>query len=298
MSGSSVASKPDDETLIELINNRLGTGLRRTGRSAAGTLGGAVFVEWPDGRPAVITRYLGPMADARRAAEVLNDARALGLPIPRHDHVLQIDDQVLFVQERLPGSPAEPTPAVIDMIIDLNDRFAGLLADRLDVPALPLCLQHSGDPHPRHEVLAEHSDRSRRILAVIRAIGADAPTTMIGNDLVHIDLTPSNVLLDAAGRLSGVVDWNLGAYRGDRHLALVKTRFELEWSLHGPKPGPAAEAAARLGDHLRQRVAPDLLRVYWAHRMLYQLHFALQSAPPDVVDWHLQVAEDRLLAKE
>jgi len=29
--------------------------------------------------------------------------------------------------------------------------------------------------------------------------------------------------------------------------------------------------------------------------MLYQLHFALQFAPPDVAEWHLHVAEDRLL---
>lgn len=41
--------------------------------------------------------------------------------------------------------------------------------------------------------------------------------------------------------------------------------------------------------------APDVLGPYWAHLMLYQLHFALQFAPPDVAEWHLQVAEERLL---
>jgi CHASE1-domain containing sensor protein len=92
------------------------------------------------------------------------------------------------------------------------------------------------------------------------------------------------------------VDWILGAHRDDHHLALIKTLFELEWGLHSPAPEPAEiAAAARLDEILQQRLAPDIRRAYWAHRVLYQLHFALQFAPPEVVEWHLQVAEDRLL---
>lgn len=113
--------------------------------------------------------------------------------------------------------------------------------------------------------------------------------------VVHIDLTTPNILFDATGGISGVVDWNLGAHRGDRHLALVKTRFELEWGLHSPTAVEEVAAAAHLDEILRQRVAPETLRAYWAHRMLYQLHVALQFAPPDVVEWHLEVAEHRLL---
>jgi hypothetical protein len=103
-------------------------------------------------------------------------------------------------------------------------------------------------------------------------------------------------LFDDNGDITGVVDWNLGAFRGDRHLALVKTRFELEWGLNSPVPDPEERAAAEhLDKFLRQRLAPETLSRYWAHRVLYQLHFALQFAPPDVVDWHLRVAEERLL---
>lgn len=202
-----------------------------------------------------------------------------------------------MVQEILPGCPpTEITPRVIDTIVDLNDQFANLLDHRLDVSILPLCLDKSGDPYPRHEVLASHGCRSRRLLAAIKAAGVTGPQTMIGTDLVHIDLSTPNILFDPTGRITGVVDWNLGAHRGDRHLALVKTRFELEWGLHSPAPDPAeVAAAAHLDQILRERLAPDVLRSYWAHRMLYQLHFALQFAPPDVADWHLQIAEDRML---
>jgi len=123
------------------------------------------------------------------------------------------------VQERLPGSPPSAvTPTVIDAIIQLNERFAHVLHDRPDVPLLSLCLTVSGDPYPRHEVLAAHSDRSRRVLEAIQGNRRAAPEELAGDDLLHVDLTSSNILFDQTGTITGVVDWNLGAYRGDRSL--------------------------------------------------------------------------------
>jgi hypothetical protein len=53
-------------------------------------------------------------------------------------------------------------------------------------------------------------------------------------------------------------------------------------------------ATAHLEQILNEWIDPATLRKYWAHRILYQLHFALQFAPPEVVAWHLDVAESRL----
>jgi hypothetical protein len=134
-----------------------------------------MFIEWPDGRPGVITRFLGSLYEARRTASVLAEAPDAGVPVPRHELILDIDTGVLMVQERLPGcAPPEVTPTVIDTIVDLNDRFAIPLHDRPDVPILSLRLDGSGDPYPRHEVLASHSSRSCRLLDAIRATGAPA----------------------------------------------------------------------------------------------------------------------------
>jgi aminoglycoside phosphotransferase (APT) family kinase protein len=290
--------QPDlaDEALVDAVNKAAGVRLRPVGRAEAGTLGGAIFVGWPDGRPGVVTRFLGTVEEAERTAGVLAHARQCGLPVPRHELVVRVGEDVFMVQERLLGSPpGRMSSAVIDAVVAFNDRFAGLLADRPDVPALALCLDRSGDPYPKHEVLANHSDRSRRILERIRRVGARSPREVAGTDLLHIDLTPPNLLFDEAGGISGIVDWNLGAYRGDRQVALVKTRFELEWSLQAATPDRGSvEAAARLDDVLGERVPADLLQAYWAHRVLYQLHWALQFSPPEVVEWHLAVAEDRL----
>lgn len=292
-----IVTADDDEALIRSINRLAGAGLTRVGRAEHGTLGGAIFVELRNGQPGVVTRFLGPIEDAQRTANVLDHARSHGLPLPRHYLVLKVDHAVIVVQERLPGAPGtKATPAMVDSIVALNERFANALADRHDVPTLPMCLDRSGDPYPRHEVLAAHSDRSRRILAAIKHTATQGPSAAVGHDLVHIDLTPDNVLFDDRGVVTGVVDWNLGAYRGDRWLALVKTRFEQEWSLHATTPRPSdAAAATHLDAILDEHVPPALLRMYWAHRLLYQLHWILQSsAPSEIVNWHLDVAEQRL----
>lgn len=285
-----------DAVILEAVNSKTHASLVLVGRSEEGTSGGALYVAWPDGRQSAVTTFLGPAAHAQQTAGVLELARSKGLLVPRHELIVDTDHGVFVVQERLAGSPPVViTPAVIDAVVNVNDLFAHLLHDRPDVEQLPLCLTQSGAPYPRHEVLAAHSSRSRHVLAAIRGIGAEGPIGLDGDDLLHIDLDLSNVLFGADGAVTGVVDWNLGAYRGDRNLALVKTRFEQEWALHEPGPDPVrVDAARHLDAVLEQRVSPRDLRRYWAHRLLYQLHWALQSMPPEVVDWHLDVAEERL----
>ena len=185
---------------------------------------------------------------------------------------------------------------MIDAVVEVNDRFADLLVGHHEVPTLPLCLRDSGDPYPRHEVLAAHSARSRAILNAIQTIGHEHPEDVSGNDLHHVDLDLSNVLFDELGSVVGVVDWNLGVFRGDRNQALVKTRFEQEWALHAPTPEPMQVAAAsHLDDILKDRVSTTDLSRYWASRLLYQLHWMLQYGRPEHVDWHLAVAEERLM---
>ncbi|MFI9643443.1 hypothetical protein ACIG87_25910 [Micromonospora sp. NPDC051925] len=94
---------------------------------------------------------------------------------------------------------------------------------------------------------------------------------------------------------TGVVDWNLGASRGDRLFALIQTRIDREWFVRATDADPVETAAAvHLDEILAHRIAPATLRLYWAHWMLRQLTWAVRSTPPDVVDWHLDMIETRL----
>ena len=286
-----------DLAVVEAVNRVLRTRMRVIGRAEEGTSGGAIFVDLGDGGSGVITTFLGTRARAEQTAQFVNYAHASGLPVPQHLHVVDVGTTVHLVQERLEGEPSKTvTPAVIDAVVEANDRFADLLVGHHEVPTLPLCLRDSGDPYPRHEVLAAHSARSRAILNAIQTIGQDHPEDVGGNDVHHVDLDLSNVLFDESGSVVGVVDWNLGVFRGDRNQALVKTRFEQEWALRSPAPEPMQVAAAsHLDDVLKNRVSTSDLSRYWASRLLYQLHWMLQYGRPEHVEWHLTVAEQRLM---
>lgn len=286
-------NRAHDRQVVAAINRATDAGLTATGRALFGKLGGAIYAEWPDGRPAVITRFTGPADEADRTVDVLTYVRDRGLPVPRHEPAVRLGDGVYFVQERLPSAPPQPlSPARMEAIVGVNDRFADALAERPDIPPPPLSRTDTRDP--RHAALAARGPRGRRVLdLIVRAIG-HAPLES-GADLVHVDLSGANVLFDEHGTATAVVDWNLGAYRGDRHFALVQTRFDREWFVQSPDPDPVETAAAhRLDEILAERLPADVLRRYWAQWLLHHLDRALRAAPPETIEWHLALAESRL----
>jgi len=127
--------RPDDDDLVEAINRSTGTRLMVRGRSTTGELGGGVFVEWPDGRPGVVTIFQGGVRNARLVADLLNSLQTRGLPVPRHELVVDLGDRVVFVQQRLPSGPSRPlSPHRVDGIAEINERFAGAV---VDVPTVP-----------------------------------------------------------------------------------------------------------------------------------------------------------------
>ena len=129
--------RPADDALVDAINRSTGTGLTVRGRSTTGELGGGIFVAWPDGRPGVVTVFQGGVPRARTVADLLNHLRTRGLPVPRHDLVVDLGDQVVFVQERLPSGPSRPlSPRRVDGIAEINERFADAVAGHSGVPSV------------------------------------------------------------------------------------------------------------------------------------------------------------------
>jgi aminoglycoside phosphotransferase (APT) family kinase protein len=286
-------------SLVEVVNESAGCRLQFVGSAVHGETGGAAYVRWPDGREGVVTRAPLSVERAQQTADVLSELWSAGLPVPRHDLLVEIPDgTVAVVQERLPGAPAARTNvAVIDAMVAMNERFAGLLANRPDVPIPALYLRESGPVFPRHEVLAGHSERSRRLLDRIHEVGASEPKEMVGDDLVHTDFTVPNLLFDESGEITGVVDWNFGVARGDRRFGLVKLLFDLTWAVLYADDDERSEtqgAIDRVTEVLEQTVEPDLLRMYWAHWTLTMLHWTIRSGVPEVIDLHLDLGESRL----
>jgi hypothetical protein len=288
----------DDDELVGAINRRTRAGLSVRGRSVAGELGGGIFVEWPDGRPGVVTVFHGVVADARRVAGVVNELLAEGLPVPRHDLVVDLGDRVVFVQRRLPSGPARPLgPARVDAIAEINERFVDALARHPEVPPMSAWFRSAGsDGAALLEAVPEDDDRAREVVEEILRLLLQAPSDLLdGYDLVHVDLSAANVLFDEEDRATAVVDWNLGVYRGDRRLALVQTRFDREWFVQRPDADDTERAAARrLDEILSDRIAPHTLRLYWAHWLGHHLPRAFRSGASAIIDWQLTLAETRL----
>ncbi|MBA8794059.1 hypothetical protein FHX74_001664 [Friedmanniella endophytica] len=282
-----------DVARVAAINRKAGTRYVATGRASTGTLGGGVLIDLGDGRTGVVTRFHGPRAHADQTAAIANQLRQQGLPIAAHRRVVELEDSIYFVQERLPGLPPPRIPSVdaLQAIVAANDAFRDALADRTDVPLLPMCLVPDHDPvTARHDQIAAHSRATRRVLEHIHALGHH-PEDGLGNDAFHIDLTPSNILM-SDGTVSGIVDWNLGIYRGDRDRALVKLCFELE---REPVSQDRESAVRYLDQILAERVPPETLRRYWASRLVYELHWAVQTGADKAVEAMLGIVDERVV---
>ena len=231
--------------VVLALNERAGCRLTLVGLIDQGQ-SGAAYVRWPDGRDAVVTTAFATVDHMRQTAEILADVRALGIPVPTHEFLFDLGDgSVAVVQERLPGSTVtRPDANTVDAIVAMNERFAGLLRNRPDVEPPPLSLGRPGDRIPS-EPIERRSPRARRLLRAIRNTSRDGATDVVGDDLVHVDLTVANMLFDPDGGISGVIDWNYGVARGDRRYGLVKLLHTLSFAAATPHRSTFAPPTTR-----------------------------------------------------
>jgi hypothetical protein len=278
------SAKLDAPRLVDRIAEITGVRLVLDGPCPGGEVG-AAYVHWPDGRRSVLSEgrsSTGPLLELARAA---------GVPTARQELSAHIDGIRLIVQQRLPGTPPATVDAsLVRQMVAVNDRLAGLLADpprdgatrraaRPLAPPVDLYLTEDGPGFCLHAPLAAHNQSTARLLAWIHEVGA-AGTPADGDDLVHLDFTPANVLV-GNGRITGVVDWD-GASRGDRRLDLVVLRFYL---MH-----QAPHLVGIVDDRLAG-ADPDRLRAYWAHISLRQVDWSIRHHDAVTVDQWLDVAE-------
>ena len=272
----------DADVALRQLADVAGVRLELEGPCPGGQVG-AAYVRWPDGRRSVLTsRPPGSSSAARRTESLLAVGRAHGVPAPRYELVQELPDAVLIVQELLPGSPpAAVGRRTVESMLAVNRRCRGILADR-DDPAPSLYLREDGPGFCLHQPLAGYDRRTARLLAAIEEAGAAVPECLPGDDLVHFDFHPENVLVDPAGAVTGVVDWD-GAGRSHGYFDLFTLRFDL------------ARRAPELGRWLAaqlQGTAPDgVVLACWAHLSLHLVDWSIRHfSAPYVTTW-LGVAE-------
>jgi len=281
----------EPERALEALNAQEGCSLVPDVRPPGGEVGG-MYVAWPDGRTGVLKRAAGTMADARLTGRLLADLRNRGLQVPTYQLVALAGEDVVTVQERLPGSPPTiVTDTLLGSMLHQLDQFRDVMAMENDVRHPDLYLLHSGPGFCLHESLRHYSDATRALLHTFHQIGRHLPDTMPGSDLMHMDFHPGNVLVDDAERITGIIDWDV-VLRGDARFGLVTLAFDLGYRR---ALAPASQRLTSTGlDALRRDlagIAQPWRDAFMAHMGLRQLDWSIRHHSPEVVAHYVAVTE-------
>lgn len=278
------AARWETGPVLARLAARTGVTLTDEGRCRAGQIGagqiGAAYVGWPDGHWSVLT--CGPAGEQWQAGALAAAARAAGVPAPRYELVADLGDLTAVVQELMPGSsPATITRHTVESMLAVHERCRGLLADRADLDPPSLYLLSDGPGFCMHTAMRTYDRRTARLLAEIHEIGAAVPERLAGEDLVHFDFHPENVLVDDEGTVTAVVDWD-GAARSHGALDLMTLRFDLAhrspglgWLVH---------------DRLLAEAPAEVRLACWAHMALRLVDWSIREIGGSAPDLWLAVA--------
>ncbi len=206
--------------------------------------------------------------------------RDRGYPAPQIGTIGQLPRLVFYIQQRLPGSTldrGQPEPdhqqmaRLLPGLLRLNDAQAGLgTGPRRWRSLITRTLIAGGDGYCLHATLRA-SPQARDLLPVLRRIGKRCgPAIPDGQDFVHYDFTPANLLCDGTA-ITGVIDINPPVLAGDRAFDLATLLFyhydhdqirdlsapgSLTW------PGPGRVLAVVVGhENERRRIVTGAIRL-------------------------------------
>jgi len=277
----------DAERVVAEVAAETGTRFTLEGPCPGGQVG-AAYVRWPDGHRAVLTWRPGiKLAEVRRGPLAVVDAlRAVGYPAPATELAVQIGESVVVIQELLLGTKIDHLDNdALGQALALNALQRGQLAQRGDIPLMKLFLCSDGPGFCLHEPLRQFSQRSAALDDWIRAVGTEHDDLLAGDDAVHCDFHPDN-MLHKGGAITGIVDWD-GACRGDCRLDLITLRF-------GVLPGKCDPGVEGRLDAILDGMPDSVLRPAWAHMSLRMADWAIRHFGTDDVEYWVSLAERRV----
>ena len=281
------AERLEAARMVDALHAQAGVRLTLEGACPGGQVG-AAYVRWTDGHRSVLKWRPHSRAEEMRAGPlaVTEALRLAGCPAPATELVAQVGHAVVMVQELLPGRKiGRLDHRSLDQVLQLNELQAGRLCERPDIPAVDLHLHDDGAGYCLHGPLREHNRRSAALERWIAAVGAESLPRLAGDDAVHMDFHPGNMLA-SGGAITGIVDWD-GAARGDRRFDLVTLRF----GIHAQETDPGV---ARRLDAVLDSLPEDILRPTWAHMSLRMVDWAIRHFTPSDVEHWLDLAEQRV----
>ena len=269
--------------LLGRINAALGVDYQLQGRFATGENHGAYKLEDSAGTPLVLKWHdqLDILPRLLRARAVTARFRELGVPVPTYLHIGTREGLVYWIQTALPGQPPDDLSiSQVQGLLDWNEQQAGqAISSEQDWSWYVRAVVFHGESGWITS-LKSYSAETWALLGRLERLTAGKDTRVSRSaDLVHGDLGPYNVLV-AAGRVSGVVDWD-AAGCGDRALDLSKLLFYLY-------DQPALRAL--LQQQIVHISGDDALVVYLVYNILAQLDWSIRHHSPEVVTMWLAKA--------
>jgi Ser/Thr protein kinase RdoA (MazF antagonist) len=235
----------------------------------------------------------GALADQERLVRLVEGLRQRGYPAPTYAGAGRAAGCVFTVQHRLPGGPARTREELRAVLPDLLgaielQKDAGDLADPPWPGWLLETIAHGGDGYCLHETLRRRPDTAKILDRLIVIAARNAGSAPRRRDVVHFDLNPTNVLHEA-GRLSGIVDWNVpfaGAAQGDRGFDVATLLFYAY---------DVEEARAPLWEAATRTSGPAWTAVYLCHLTLRQLEWTVRHRPGSAEEVRFMAVADRVL---
>ncbi|WP_234009745.1 phosphotransferase [Streptomyces sp. SA3_actF] len=271
--GWTTVARLDAERMVNALRG-LGARLSMEGPCPGGQVR-AAYVRWEeDGRRGVLKwRPRSSVGEARTGALAVVEAlREVGYPAPATDLVTQVGDAVVTVQESLPGTGVDHlTPAHLDQLLRLNETQADRLTGHPHVPAAALHLRDDGPGFCLHEPLRRHSPRTAALERRISALADRYPPLLPGNDAVHYDFHPGNLL--ATGRTSPASSTGTAP-----HAATAASTSSPSASASTPRT--ASPAVTDRLDTVLATLPDHVLTPAWAHMSLRLTDWTIRHPTP------------------
>ena len=283
------------DAAVDVLSEALGVDFELVGPLAGGETG-ATEVRRSDGRRHVLKWELDPENQRRRREGVQLAERLrveVSWPSPMQE-TLDVDGCLFVLQEFMAGTDVDHlSHELVDRIFDLHERRLGLAPtdassqwadDMIEV------LVEGGNGYCLHQPLRDFDARTRRVVERIEEIGRSLHTTdLCGNDIVHGDLHPGN-LLQVDGRLTAVIDMD--------YTRVGDATFDLTMLALGSL-GVSVDSGVR--SRLFERGVHSLpdakRRAYVANLVLRSLDWPIRKDRPAEIEFWLAEA-DRLLPAE
>jgi thiamine kinase-like enzyme len=285
-------SRVNAQEAASILTRVTGSPFQLVGQLSGGETGAHQFIG-PNGQPIVVKWDTTSDGRAFRAEAVILSERLrceAAWPVPA-ESVIDVDEIRFVIQEFMPGTP--PTTighGLVDRLIELHWRRLGLAKPedpRRWPQNLITTLTEGGNGYCHHQPFRDYDPRTRSLIKRIEAFGRTLTVADFdGHDIVHWDLHPGNLLVEADG-LSAVIDTDF-AIVGDAKFDLVTlalTSLTLEC-----ETGVKSRLFAEAFDHLDELRA----QAYLGHLFVRLIDWPIRRNRPAEVDFWLARAGELL----